>query len=508
MTENAAQIANKTEWLEPPSWPKPDMSIVEGFKVAPPDFPTQIFGNFWEAFILQSAEAKSCPPDYVAAGLLVSASTLIGNSYIASPWEGWTEPPIIWAGCVGHPSSAKTPGLSVGIDLLRELETEMNEDFEARRIDYETRRETAKSCRKKWEEKLAQTQDNTCPAPKMPREAIEPQKPLPKRLIVTDATVESLAPILSNNPKGVLAFRDELSGWFEGMNQYKSGKGADRAFWLEGHNGKAFTVDRVKNGHDGSFTVPNLSISIAGGIQPDKLHRFLQKGDDDGLSARFLFLWPSAVPPKQPAVRPNTGAALSAMRRLRDLMMTSAANGRSAPHLCKLAPEAVEHLNEYRNRLYSEEQEAHGLYLSWLGKNSGRALRIALVIEFMIWAAEGGENPPIQVSEKTFLSVLSLLSDYFAPMAIRSFDSAALPVEMADAVIIAKYIRGKRCRTISSRDIQRVLLRGRKAPTITEALEALVEAGWLRHPFSDTSTGGRPKREYEVNPEFWKEIMR
>lgn len=291
------------------------------------------------------------------------------------------------------------------------------------------------------------------------------------------------------------------------MNQYKSGKGADRAFWLEGHNGKAFTVDRVKNGQDGSFTVPNLSISIAGGIQPDKLHRFLQKGDDDGLSARFLFLWPSAVPPKQPTVRPNTHAALSAMRRLRDLKMTVAEGRRDAPHLCRLAPEAVKFLNEYRENLFNEEQATHGLYLSWLGKNPGRALRLALVIEFMIWAAEGDETPPLQVSEKTLLSVLSLLSNYFAPMAVRSFDSAALPAEAADAMVIAKYIRSKKCRTISSRDIQRILLRERKAHAITEALEELVEAGWLRRPFADISTGGRPKKEYEVNPELWKEAM-
>lgn len=52
-----------------------------------------------------------------------------------------------------------------------------------------------------------------------------PDPPIQKRLIVSDATVEKLGDLLSKGePRGILSYQDELSGWLQGMDAYKNGE--------------------------------------------------------------------------------------------------------------------------------------------------------------------------------------------------------------------------------------------------------------------------------------------
>ena len=73
-----------------------------------------------------------------------------------------------------------------------------------------------------------------------------------------------------------------------------AGTGAIRAFFLEAWNGGAYTVDRVK--HRGQpLRIPRTSVGIFGGMQPDRLREALA-GADDGLAARFVYIWPDPPP--------------------------------------------------------------------------------------------------------------------------------------------------------------------------------------------------------------------
>ena len=66
-------------------WPEPDMSVLAAGREAPPVLPLSLFGP-WADWIASAAEAKACPPDFVALSLLTAAATLIGNSRRATPW--------------------------------------------------------------------------------------------------------------------------------------------------------------------------------------------------------------------------------------------------------------------------------------------------------------------------------------------------------------------------------------------------------------------------------------
>ena len=95
----------------------------------------------------------------------------------------------------------------------------------------------------------------------------KPDEPNPVRFIVSDTTVEALAPILKTNWRGVLLARDELAGWIGGFDRYARGSRSDAPHWLSMWSGESIVVDR-KTGPQRTILVPRAAVSICGGIQP------------------------------------------------------------------------------------------------------------------------------------------------------------------------------------------------------------------------------------------------
>lgn len=127
-------------------------------------------------------------------------------------------------------------------------------------------------CNKAWED-----------TPKAER-GPEPKAPA---LLTSDGTPETVAELLSRSSRGLLMHADELSGWLASMDRY-GGKGtAARAFWLSAYQGGFFRQDRIGRG---TVSVDNLSASVLGGIQPDKLVEMarINKLTSDGLLQRFI----------------------------------------------------------------------------------------------------------------------------------------------------------------------------------------------------------------------------
>src|SRR5215471_7193465 len=89
---------------------EPDLSILLPHQLKPPVLPLALLGSAWQEWVLQTAEAAACPPDYVVAPLLAAASALIGNARWAQAAPGWAEPPHLWLGAIGDSGSGKSPG--------------------------------------------------------------------------------------------------------------------------------------------------------------------------------------------------------------------------------------------------------------------------------------------------------------------------------------------------------------------------------------------------------------
>ena len=337
----------------------------------------------------------------------------------------------------------------------------------------------------------------------MPADAVAPDAPVRPRVHVSDATPEALGKLLSGHPRGLLFYRDELSGWLGNFDRY-GGAGGDRAFWAEAFGGRPYTIDRVKHGEP--ILIPRLSVAVVGGIQPDKLRTMLIAGDDDGLPARFLFIWPKAVPPRRPNNDVDDRPALDALRRLHGLRMSEDDQGRPCPLNVALSGEAADLFQEWRLANHQDDVDAFGMYASHIGKLPGLTLRLALILQYLKWS-ETEQPEPETIGTEAMGYAAHIVDEYFKPMALRVYGDAALPEAEHHAAAVARRIIKNKLAIVNAREIRRDwkipgLTASKK---VTAALDILVDANILRPaPSRLGETPGRNKSNFEVNPRLWR----
>ncbi len=246
------------------SWPEMDVSIIDGQFGPAPEFPLEFLGPFWSDWTQKAASGANASVDYTAAGLLTIAAALIGNARTVGPTPHWREPCIVWVALVGSPSAGKSPALAPLQTIISTFEQEDAATYDASTAAHRDVEEAAKAEEDKWREDARAATKVGLPRPPRPAGAVVPPHPKRVRLKLTDATKEAAAGLIGNNPKGMILFRDELSGWWKGFDQY-SGDG-ERQFWIECYGGRPYTVDRKK--HPEPIEIPRLSISILGGVFP------------------------------------------------------------------------------------------------------------------------------------------------------------------------------------------------------------------------------------------------
>ena len=84
--------------------------------------------------------------------------------------------------------------------------------------------------------------------------------------------------------------------------------------------------------------------------------------------------------------------------------------------LLPLDPEAASALQDYRTQVAVTETEASGLFLSWLGKLPGMAVRIATILEHLHWSGEHEQShqPPESISARATVAAIAFLDRYAA----------------------------------------------------------------------------------------------
>lgn len=493
-----AAEAVKGKAAEAAPWPVPALDLAAADTLPPPALPLHdVFPAGWAAWIEAAAESKGAPADYVAVALLSVVGALIGNARWAHPREEWQEPPAISAALIGNPSAGKSPALDALTAPLAEIEAADNEDWKERKREHLTAKTATAERRATWEKEVKKAVGLGNPPPLMPADAEEPDVPQRRRILSTDPTVEKAARLSAANPRGLVLLRDELAGWIAGMDRYSNSAGRDRAFWLQAYGGRPWMPDRVKDG-DNEVSVPNLTWSVVGGIQPDRLATLLLAGDDDGLAARFLYTWPAPQRPK----RSRDGLAVARARewlaRLRALPWTP-----PAPLLVPFDRAAQAALQEWREEVAGMEEGAAGLFLSWLGKLPGFAVRLSLIFAHLAWCEHGRGAPPGEVREADMLRALTFLANYAVPMARRCFGEAALPEAERDARRLARWLLRRQPipATLNVRALRR-MQDGPGIPTpdrIKAALDELAALGWVRQA-DRGGTNGRPRNDWTVNP--------
>ena len=262
--------------------------------ITPDMMPEELSG--WLVDIVERMD--NAPFEYAAVATLTALGSLIGRKVSVKPkqYDDWAVIPNLWGCCIGRPSQKKTPVIKSATSPLNRLEAGAREDYQEGLKLYRAQEKITEMATREAEskaKKLVKEGKLEAAEALLMDDSGDPEKPVSQRYIVNDATVEKLGILLSENPWGLLLFRDELSGWIAGLN--RDDRQQDRAFWLEAFNGDGtFSYDRVTRE---DVYIPSNTVSLLGGIQPGKLLPLLMSqregAGDDGLVERFqLMVYP------------------------------------------------------------------------------------------------------------------------------------------------------------------------------------------------------------------------
>jgi len=403
------------------------------------------------------ATRMNLKPECYALALISGVSRFLKNGSSTMLVEEWNRYRCRTHGYFGamiaEASQMKTPVLNAMIaDPLAAMRENNQKKFEAQKKAYEVEFE-------QW--KNSKDEDKGPP----------PDAPVEKFAYITKATWEGIAGMVGRAPtQGILWLCDELAGFFNSANQYRSGKGSDKEDLLECWSGNGAVIARAAGT---TVNVGAVSLSIYGNIQPKVLAPFLGDGsDDNGTFARFDFV---QQPPALTQItlglsKININPMLQALyERVDAIPVTEFALDEEARKLF------VDYYNHcQRLRLNHPKQGMRAM----LGKAAEKVGRVATILHCIHVAHLGGEvSPQIPVSrvraaikwvEYTTQQALSINIEVCSPDALES--------NLAKIISLAERKGG----TATVRDIQLSFdsKYGFTAQKIREWLQKLVEMNY------------------------------
>lgn len=492
-------LLGENEWPEP--IPLPDaLPVVEAFEPA-------LLPDAFRPWVEDIADRMQCPPDFPAIGAMVTLSAVVGRQMTIRPKrrDDWAVVPNLWGGVVGRSGIMKSPAVSETLKPLHALEAQAREEYTATLQDYEATKLVAEGEKRHAQDEIKKAIREQKDPTTLAKELTSPEtsEPARRRYLVNDTTVEKLGEILNANPRGVLLFRDELTGFLRMLD--REGCEGSRAFYLEAWNGAGgFTFDRIGRG---TIDIEAACVSILGGIQPGPLSAYMRRvaeggGDDDGLVQRFqLVVWPDVptawlnrdTPPDLEA----RGRAYSVFERLDriDPQQTEAecSLGVGEPPFLRFSPEAQEIFTEWRTELEHRIRKGDEppMIESHLAKYRSLVPSLALLIHL----ADVGAGP---VGEGA-LQRACAWADYLESHARRVYAPAISPAAASAHSLAQKIVKGELESTFTLRDVYRKHWQGLSTKEeAEEAIELLEAYDWGQRVTG--KTGGRPTDVFVVNP--------
>lgn len=436
-------------------------------------FPVDALPEKLSCFVQNTAEALSCPPDFPGIFALSVMSAAIGSTRVVRLKEGWTEPPVLYSVVVAPPASKKSPVFKLAMKPVIKKQLELKREYDINKAAFEVEMEL-------WE--------------KSKKSSVRPPKPLMGRNFVNDFTIEALAKILRNNPKGLLLGMDEISAWINSMDQYRKGRGADREKWLSLWTCSDIVVDRVSI--DDSIVLHRPFVSVTGGTQPDKLKLF-QADVHDGFMDRILFTFPEPVQDRW--VEDGVSKTLlDAYGGLYDQLFALEQQppldgGPSRPVVLDLNKAAKENFIRYFElNLNDIETEGDPYLKSTFKKMEAYVGRFALILQLC-------ERPESLMVEDKAVASAAVLAEYFKSHARK----------------VRAHLRGKKVNENTLRAVQALKSYGgpmtlrdcytkriagcKDAVTAQKLFRELANDGYGKIEEIRNSTGGRPTIQFRLN---------
>lgn len=434
-----------------------------------PELPQGLLPAPIETFARSHADTMGVDPAGLAMACLAVCAAAITDEIqlqVKRHDPTWRESARLWVGLVGSPSMKKTPIISAAARPLKRIDSNLMRAYVDKRQAYDEL---------------------------TPKERKGVERPRQERRIISDATIEAAQEVLKDSPRGVLSLQDELSGWFGAMDKYAPGKGAqaDRGFWLQAYNGGSYSLNRIGRG---ASYIPNCSIGLLGGIQPEPIRAIAGDTHDDGLVQRLI---PVVLRPgKVGRDAPDDGTLAAYERLIERLELLQAGD---APLRFDEAARAVrerleaEHLNLAASlETVSPKMAAH------FGKHDGLFARLC-VLWHCIENNHGGRVPET-ISGDTAERVAQFMVRFIRPSAV-AFYAGLLGMSAGhDRLLdLAAWILAAKVDEVKARDVQRSgqTFRHVTADEVRVLCEKLEAFGWGNWGEPGEKSNRRP---FVVNP--------
>lgn len=445
-------------------------------------FPSRLLPSPMRELVEEGAKAIGCDQSFVALPLLSAVGAAIGNSCRLVVKKGWNAPPTIWSLIVGESGTAKSPAFKLAKGPIQRHQKQMLDEYSKLYADYEIELE-------EYEEAIKDHKKRKSSA------ASPPDKPVPptlSRVVVSDCTVESLAPILCQNPRGLLLQRDELSGWLGSFNAYKTARGADEAAWLSMYDGESITVDRKGDGTIPTY-VESALVSITGGIQPAVLASSMTKDHRaSGMSSRFLI----AQPPRHAQYWTEDEVSEDTLTLVDDLFNKLLAVDfddpeNQVPHFIGLSAEAKQFFRSFFNEHHKEQADLTGDDAAAWSKLIGYVPRLALLFH-IVTQVHGGSSITSAVTSESMIRAIEMV-EWFKNEAARLYAAIDDTDDQRELRDVAEWI-DRRGGEVTPSD----LVRGFKSIASVHDAEKigsqLVKAGLASWAMVPTASGTGPQK--------------
>lgn len=503
------------------AWPDP--KPIEAALQPVPAFDAEtLLPEALRGWVMDEADRMPCPPDFIAAAAIVALGAVIGARCAIQPKsrDPWLIVSNLWGGNVGLPSAKKSPAIGAALGPLDRLIARAMaahqadlEAFDADKTVFEARREAIEA-RIKAAAKDAKKGDLNGIAEELRGHRQQaPDAPVLRRYKSNDTTVEKLGELLRENPAGLLVLRDELVGLIAAWD--KEGREGERAFYLEAWNGNAsFDTDRIGRG---SIFIPNLCVSIFGGIQPDKLTGYLEQATNtlanDGMLQRFQLLvfpdhrvweWRDRIPAKE--ARDRAFSVFDALADFDPVAWGAAPNDDLAKFAHFRFDEAAQEVfiewsaDLHRSKMPAED---HPIIAQHLAKFDKLFPALALILHLVDCAATGRRG---LVTEEAALRAAAWC-DYLEAHARRCYGLLVDDGLRAAQALAEKLRQGKLADGFTARDVRRNQWRSLTTDNAVEAaLDWLQDEDWVRAAeVGGTGPGtGRRTVRYAINPKVMK----
>ena len=478
-------------------------------------------------WIGDSTHRMQTPIDFSAVTALVVIGSIIGAGCNVRPKkeDDWKITPNLWGACIGRPSVVlKTPSMNEGMSFLDNLQEAYGEIYDKKIIESEFDELTKKARTDFIKSQLAKLnkeiitgevadsvditrlKEEYCKLTKKAKD----ETPYRRIFKTNEISIQAMTMLQQQNPRGVLMFRDELTGL---MVKWTREDGADeRAYFLEGWNGDGSYTD-FKVGR-GLTDAKNICISLLGGIQPDKLKHYLSQaknGNNDGLIQRFqLGVWPNEPDPTKwefidatpnKAEKDRVNKICEKLAEMDFVEFGATQDGNDEKPYFRFDSEAQVTFNEWFKNMRTVKipQEKNPLMLEHLGKYPSLVPSLALIFH-CIGLADG--EPIGNISKKNVQLAVDWV-EYLETHARRIYGMGE-SLEYETALRLIDKIKDKvlkspfTCKAVYDKNWQGLT----NKKEVKAACDILAKANWIRVETKPASgrAGRPPDSEYHLHP--------